>query len=34
VAEFAREAFDQEAMLLAAAHVVRDHGAASLPARP
>ncbi len=34
VAEFAREAFDQEAMLLAAAHVVRDHEAASLPARP
>ena len=34
VAEFAREAFDQEAMLLAAAHVVRDHEAGSLPARP
>jgi rhamnose transport system ATP-binding protein len=34
VAEFARGAFDQEAMLLAAAHVVRDYEAAGLAARP
>jgi rhamnose transport system ATP-binding protein len=34
VAEFARGAFDQEAMLLAAAHVVRDHAVAPLPGRP
>jgi rhamnose transport system ATP-binding protein len=34
VAEFAREAFDQEAMLLAAAHLVRDHDRAGLRDRP
>ena len=34
VAEFSRESFDQEAMLLAAAHVVRDHGVAGVPDRP
>jgi rhamnose transport system ATP-binding protein len=33
VAEFARGSFDQEAMLLAAAHVVRDHDATGLPGR-
>jgi rhamnose transport system ATP-binding protein len=34
VAEFARGSFDQETMLLAAAHVVRDHDATGVPARP
>jgi rhamnose transport system ATP-binding protein len=34
VAEFARPPFDQEAMLLAAAHVVRDHEAAGVGERP
>ena len=34
VAEFARGSFDQEAMLLAAAHVVRDGAAAGLAGRP
>ena len=34
VAEFARGSFDQEAMLLAAAHVVRDNEAAGLAGRP
>jgi len=34
VAEFASDAFDQEAMLLAAAHVVRDHEAAGVPGWP
>jgi rhamnose transport system ATP-binding protein len=34
VAEFARGALDQEAMLLAAAHVVRDHGGTGVPGRP
>jgi rhamnose transport system ATP-binding protein len=33
VAEFARGAFDQEAMLLAAAHVVRAHEATGAPGR-
>jgi rhamnose transport system ATP-binding protein len=33
-AEFARAAFDQEAMLLAAAHVVRDHETIAVPGRP
>ena len=34
VAELARGAFDQESMLLAAAHTVRDPEAARLPGRP
>ena len=34
VAEFARGSFDQEAMLLAAAHIVRDYEATGVPARP
>jgi ABC-type sugar transport system ATPase subunit len=34
VAEFTRDSFDQEAMLLAAAHVVRDSEATGLAGRP
>ena len=34
VAEFTRDSFDQEAMLLAAAHVVRDGEVAGLARRP
>jgi rhamnose transport system ATP-binding protein len=33
VAEFARDSFDQQAMLLAAAHIVRDHDATGVSVR-